>query len=147
MEKKHDSVIATALGAWAESGKQSSVKLSGNSMRPLLKNGSTVVVEHGSDGICFGDIIVFRREGTLVVHRVVRVCRRSGKRLFVTKGDRALKFDPSLLREHDVLGRVVGVAKGEKTVTFQARCWSVVNLLLAIFSLAVGSMRALIERR
>jgi len=57
MEKKHDSVIATALGAWAESGKQSSVKLSGNSMRPLLKNGSTVVVEHGSDGICFGDIM------------------------------------------------------------------------------------------
>lgn len=45
-----------------------------------------------------GAIIVFRRENHWIVHRVVRVFRKAGGPVCITKGDGVSRFDPLLIR-------------------------------------------------
>ena len=60
------------------------------SMRPTLPVGAEVVLTKTSAATLeVGDIITFRApsSGELVTHRIVRVERAAGRRVFVTKGD------------------------------------------------------------
>ena len=146
MKEQIDSMVVAALDAWAKSGKRSLITMSGNSMRPLFRDGSKVVVEHRSTRIRFGDIVLYRRTGSLVAHRVVRIYRKGADLLFLTKGDRALKFDSPLLREDEIVGKVVGKMKGENVVVFQAKYWTPLNFMIAVCSFAIGSLWAVIGR-
>ena len=146
MKKGPVSTIATVLDTWAEHGKRSAIKLAGNSMWPLLGDGSAVVTEHGSKGIHFGNIVVFRHRDTLIAHRVVRVCMKAGKRQYITKGDRSLKYDPQRLDEDKIIGKVVGVVKGAKINTLQTKYWDTIGFLLAVISSCVGSVFAVMKR-
>ena len=138
MDQQSESVVGTALHFWAKRGKRSTVKISGNSMWPLFKDGSTVVVEHGSAGLRFGEIVLFQRGEILIAHRIVRISRRSGRRFFITKGDRSLRYDRQRLEEDHILGRVIGIEKGEAFQSLHTKYWSVIGCILALCSLCIG---------
>jgi signal peptidase I len=63
------------------------------SMTPTLPIGSEVILAKTSAAqLKVGDVITFREptragNGQIITHRIVRIERRAGKRLFVTKGD------------------------------------------------------------
>jgi signal peptidase len=63
----------------------------GGSMAPTIPRGSEVVLRPvRADRLRIGDVITFRKPGgtgTLVTHRIVRIERSDGRRVFVTKGD------------------------------------------------------------
>ncbi|MEM3590456.1 MAG: signal peptidase I [Candidatus Bathyarchaeia archaeon] len=91
----------------------------GGSMLPTYQEGDLVVVQGVSPReIAVGDIIVFKSPPHLadnaIIHRVIGIVERDGKRYFVTKGDNNPapdRFDPLPgIPEDYVIGRVVAQA-------------------------------------
>ena len=57
---------------WKEAGRVVLVKVEGSSMRPLMRPGDTVslCLTDGSE-YKTGDLIAFRQDGNLIVHRLI----------------------------------------------------------------------------
>lgn len=78
----------------------------GTSMEPTLQSGDLVLVikRVSLDDISLGDVIVYRRGRSLIIHRVVRI--EDGT--IITKGDNNLLLDPPV-RFSDVVGKVLEI--------------------------------------
>ena len=106
-----------ALAVWTLTGKRHEIRIAGSSMLPLLREGDTVLVQHGwANRIAFGGIIVFRTGERLVAHRVLRLRHSAEARDYVTRGDNAPALDPSVALA-DVVGRVYAIHRGTYEVT------------------------------
>jgi signal peptidase I len=84
------------------------------SMAPLIHPGNQVLV--GSvpgDEISFGDIIVFKRNESLYVHRVINKRRTPSGLRFVEKGDATYYY--GLVNANQVIGRVTAVRGRQRT--------------------------------
>jgi signal peptidase I len=102
-----------------ECGKSVRIKAFGLSMYPSVVPGSDIVIEPLIiKGLPVpGEIIVFRREGHLVLHRLLSIITSNGKTYYITRGDRnAFRDAPSLIE--NIAGRVVNIetprSKAEK---------------------------------
>jgi signal peptidase I len=88
--------------------------VSTGSMAPLIQPGDRVLMSPVIAGnIRRGDIIVFKRNGSQIVHRVLKKQRTGDSIYFIEKGDSSAicrKFN-----QDDVIGRVSAV-KGKKTL-------------------------------
>ena len=75
----------------------------GRSMLPIIEDGDLLRVEPVDPArLKLGDIVLFRAEGRLKAHRIVR---RKGARFF-TRGDATVEGDGAIERQQ-ILGRVV----------------------------------------
>ena len=96
-------MLDAAMDMIGRAGVRGAVAVDGVSMHPTFAGVERLAVEFSPKGISFGDILVFRQRGTLVVHRLVGKFD-AGARL-KTRGDGTISFDP-WLSENDVVGRV-----------------------------------------
>jgi len=82
------------------------ISVTGGSMSPSLKNGDCVAVRR-EDAYLPGDIVVFRQNGGLTVHRL----------LWQAGGRAVCKGDSNLFREEvsaeDILGKVIEIRSGD----------------------------------
>lgn len=76
------------------------------SMGPTIRTGS-VAVDKEMDNYKEKDIITFRRAKKIITHRVVKIIEQNGENLYQTKGDANKGEDLILVRENDVLGKVL----------------------------------------
>ena len=89
------------------------LRVSGTSMAPTLCPDELVFVEKtGMAEILPGEIVVFARNGRLIVHRVVTKIQNGGESYLVTRGDRARKSDPPVSRS-EFVGRVTHIERGD----------------------------------
>ena len=103
------------------------------SMTPLIRIGDKVKVRTTStEAIGFGDIIVFREEEKLVIHRVVAKGKLERQPFFLQKGDRS-SF-PFRIPAQCVLGTVFEIHKPSRCILLNSRKWRFLNLLLAVRS-------------
>ena len=66
-----------------------SFNMQGYSMYPTLRAGDIGIVEkYNPDDLKTGDIIIFKANGKLVAHRLIKIVNREGIRLFIAKGDK-----------------------------------------------------------
>jgi len=85
------------------------LRVSGDSMAPLIEPGDVVLVRHvNPEDLRRGDLILVEQGGAFLTHRLVA----ADAHLVRTKGDNASHADPPVLPQ-DVLGRVIGVEKGD----------------------------------
>jgi len=103
----------------------------------MLAEGSQVIVEHGGGSAKPGDIVVYFKDNRLISHRVIRIRRKGRDKLYLTKGDSALRFDP-LIRESEVIGIVRRVIRKGNLIDFRIRKWKIMGRVLAICSFMVG---------
>lgn len=103
------------------------------SMAPLIRIGDKVKVNTTSaEAIGFGDIIVFRKEDKLVIHRVVTKGKFDRQPFFLQKGDRS-SF-PSRIPAECVLGKVSEIHKPSRCIRLNSRKGRFLNFLLAVRS-------------
>jgi len=103
------------------------------SMTPLIMIGDKVKVRTTStEAIGFGDIIVFRKEDKLVIHRVVTKGKFDRQIFFLQKGDRS-SF-PSRIPAERVLGKVFEIHKPSRCILLNSRKGRLLNLLFAVRS-------------
>jgi len=109
----------------------------GTSMSPYIKEGDMLLVQHALHPIRLGDVIVFRRAGGLIAHRVVLVRRHGNNRVYQTKGDNTRSFDAPVLQS-SVLGRVVRIQKSDRAISLEKPHIKLLNFVFALFSYAMG---------
>lgn len=101
------------LGAIKEKIKQAgyvSMKLSGHSMYPTIKNEEEIIIEeYKFEDVQINDIIAcyFNNSAHFIIHRVVGIEDIHGKRILITKGDNNDYIDARAVKE----GNFVGIVK------------------------------------
>jgi signal peptidase I len=128
------SVLEVALDAWGRAGQQHLIPISGRSMLPTIHDGDHALVSHGCAGVRPGDVIVFRHEGTLIAHRVLRIERGDDGPTFVTKGDNALQLDPRL-SAGEIVGRVLAIERSGRHTSLNTTTWRILGRLIAVGTL------------
>jgi signal peptidase I len=92
------------------------LRVTGGSMAPGVRPGDTLVVQScGLGEVSAGEIVVYRRTGRLVVHRVTGYAMQSGERHLLTRGDRARGIDLPV-SSMEFLGRVCSLHRDTMTV-------------------------------
>jgi signal peptidase I len=118
---------------------QSWAKVVSDSMYPMIRAGNEVLVEKvTADNINFGDIIVFRRKDDLVVHRVIAKRERLGQPHILEKGDASSQA--SLVPTKEIIGRVITIKNGRKTIATTNRSGRLIQLALASISYLSGHL-------
>lgn len=81
--------------------------IASNSMNPVLKLGDAVLIdkEIEDNELAVGDIIVYAKEGEIIVHRIIEIVNDDGK-IYYTKGDNNRVEDNILLTLDDINGKV-----------------------------------------
>ena len=132
---------STIIDLWNDLNKKNKVSwlpvLSG-SMAPLLQIGDKVLIRSiKPDEIKFGDIIVFKDDDRLVVHRVIRKYPPGGCEgfTFLQKGDATTTIKIS--SEEDVVGKVVSINKNGRVIDQNKGIWKFYNVFITLFSTLV----------
>ncbi len=107
-------MLDAAVDLIGKAGHLGSLAVTGFSMLPTFARVERLAVEFSPTGLAFGDVLVFRQRGVLVVHRLVQRQERGGSLRLRTRGDGTISFDPWVDPE-SVIGRVVAVGYGGGT--------------------------------
>jgi hypothetical protein len=103
-------------------------------MRPILDGVDRVRARLGGTSVRRGDIVLFHREGRLIVHRVVGRCT-AGVR---TRGDACRGFDPEILPERQILGVATQLLGAGRPIDLDGAGASILRPFLAAVSSAAG---------
>jgi polysaccharide export outer membrane protein len=110
------------------------VPVTGDSMSPVLRTGDTIYVEPvKAVDLSVGDILVYKTEGNMVAHRLVRILSKHGRCMFLTKGDTFSHVD-NPLKESDLIGRVYAAEKLGMKLHMRKGIFSIVNRLSYLLS-------------
>lgn len=147
------SVLDGAVELMGRCGRGGAMRVQGASMRPTLEPGAVLQVDFAPARLRFGDLVIVRREGFLVVHRLVsRAGRARPGRKLRTRGDGRLELDPAFDAAR-VVGRVTGVLREGGWRSLEgvgprayARCIAAHDLLWAAAGSAVGRLERLLAR-
>jgi hypothetical protein len=83
------------------------------SMVPLIRPGDRVfIIFTGAENIKFGDILLFKRDGEFIVHRVLRTWRTPRVRYFLEEGD--ARHQLGLVSAGKIIGRVTLVKRSNR---------------------------------
>jgi signal peptidase I len=123
----------TVLAAWKKGGRERSVKITGSSMQPLIKEGDTItfVPLRNADSLKTGDIAVFQRGTGLIAHRIIGKSIAAGTVYFTERGDNM--FSPAPVPAHDIIGRVTKIESGRSVVHLDVWYWSIMNRALGYY--------------
>ncbi|HLK59094.1 MAG TPA: S24/S26 family peptidase [Chthonomonadaceae bacterium] len=93
--------LAALCALWQNGEQEVWITLKGNSMLPTLPPGTRLRLRCHLRDIEIGSIIVYRREESLIVHRLQAVLldAETGERKFVCKGDGNRSLDPPVPEE------------------------------------------------
>jgi len=103
-------------------------------MRPILDGVDRVRARLGAGLVRRGDIVLFQRDGRLIVHRVVGRTA-AGVR---TRGDACRGFDPDLLPEERILGVATHLLGAERPIELDGAGAGLLRPFLAAVSSAAG---------
>jgi len=109
----------------------------GTSMHPTIRHGDVITVEPMEPSILKGrDIILYRRQGDFIAHRIVKIEERDGGGLtFIVRGDASVTCDAPVKPEH-ILGKVVCLERDNHIInpySLRIRLWAMLYLLLVRF--------------
>lgn len=137
-----DAYLKTVFDIWSERGEKSTCSITGNCMSPMIRDGDSLVIEHGNQDVHMGDVVVYGALGKFYSHRIVRIEYRGGKESFLLKGDRSSVFDLPISRDQ-ILGKVIEVRGPNRYICLNSVFWKYLNYLLSIRSyIAVKRLNA-----
>jgi len=122
---------------WSEASERTACTLQGNCMPPILREGDSLLIQHGTGPVRVGDVVVFVEREALVVQRVVRVDKRDGRNEFLVKADQRTSFHGPITRDQ-ILGRVVEARGSNGHLRFDSALWRKLNYALALRSYISG---------
>lgn len=110
-----------------EEGNQIRVKPQGYSMYPLLVPGRDEVVIEQEDPsrLHRGDIVLFRREGSILV--LHRICRRRGDNFFMVGDNQKLVEGPIGITQ--IKGKVTTLIRGGRTISAENRLYRIYSFI------------------
>lgn len=93
------------------SGEVFFLEASGFSMWPFVRDGEKLIVRKTLiEDLEVGEIILYRAQGKLVCHRLVRKIKKDDEYLLYSRGDNSLSL-PELVAKDKFLGKVAGILR------------------------------------
>jgi signal peptidase I len=114
------------------------LRVSGGSMTPWIRSGDFIFIRRFDFAkIAAGDVVVFQRNGLLVIHRAIRRVQKSASEkvahLLITKGDGTDDADvPVSAAEY--LGRATRIHRGRRHIDLESFTQRLLGRLLARIS-------------
>lgn len=143
-------LVLAAVELMGRAGRNGTVLVQGESMRPTLHPGQMLAVEFSPDVTARGDMLVFRQGDALLVHRVVgQAPPLGGRPRLRTRGDGVLTLDPPVDLDR-VVALVVAFEDGEQWRSTRHRVARAYAWCLAwhdLFWAAVGVVLRRLEQR
>lgn len=103
----------------------------GSSMFPWLRPGDILwVCWTDFRQVSPGMVVLFAREGRLIVHRVIRKRATASGPALITKGDFVPRADAPVMPD-ELLGRVAWIQRGQRRIDLESRPKKVWGLLFA----------------
>ena len=133
-------MLDAAVDLLGRAGQQGVVEVQGASMMPTFRDVPRVAVEFEVGDPSFGDVLVFRQRGILVVHRLIGRGRR-----YRMRGDGTIGFDP-WLEPSDVVGRVLALEQGERWIDVRGPLARLYGRAVAFHNLFWGGLGAALAR-
>lgn len=119
------------MDLWKKAGRTIDVKIEGSSMLPLIRPGDTVsLCLIDGDELKTGNLIAFRQDEGLIVHRFIKQRKINNSLWLCQKGDNLSGW--SWLPEDDVLGRVESIRGRGKVIDMNTRPWTWINRVMGI---------------
>lgn len=94
------------------------LKVTGASMMPSIWPGDVITVRRNTTNLQPGQVVLYRREGRLVAHRITRV---QGD-LISTRGD-SLPCDDPPIYTPDIIGQVISLIRDGRRVHLKRSVW------------------------
>jgi len=142
-------VLDAAVELMGRSGRLGTVRVRGTSMEPTLHERDVVAVDFAAGRPLRGDLLLFRQDELLIVHRFLGRGRRRGRPPYYrARGDGRIRLDPPVAPER-VVGRVVALDDGSGWRSLRGAAARVYARLLAWHDLgwaAVGVAARATER-
>ena len=110
-----NSVADVLFDVWNETQKESTFRVSGRSMCPLIEPGNKVIIRHSRAGIKPGMLIAFRQNNRIIVHRVLRKYSGQDETVYLSRGDHNRHLDPRI-RESEIVGKVISIERNDKRI-------------------------------
>lgn len=85
-----------------------------------------------------GDIIVYKGNGKMIAHRLMRKIKAKEGYLFVTKGDAFFSYDRPISSDA-IMGRVIKIKKRYLSICLEGISGRVINLIMFFISLSKAS--------
>lgn len=136
-------------------GNSFKIRVNGGSMSPVLRTGDMIYVGPvKADELAAGDIILFKRAGDLVAHRLIKkigtatVFSSNNGRcpyFFLTKGD-TFPYPDDRIEGKDIIGRVYAVEKHGRMLDLRKGTFSVLNKLAHKLSPLTAILYGVIRR-
>ena len=85
------------------------IAIASGSMSPKIKRGDVVIIDQKIKDykkIEVGEVIAYKKENYIIVHRVVKKLDSNGKTVFYTKGDANKEMDSIVIEENMIIGVV-----------------------------------------
>lgn len=82
------------------------VSIASNSMKDTISRGYAVIIEQTND-IKLYDIIEYRLDKIVIVHRVISIDKTKDGYLYTTKGDNNNNSDKDKVKEEQIIGKVI----------------------------------------
>ena len=126
-------------------------EVKGFCMWPFLRDGQKILVKKtiGPD-FCTGDLVLYRADGRLFCHRLLRKEKNNGNWLFYCRPDTSSGAGGDPVTENMVEGKVVGLIAGSKMVNLETpsrRLLAIAILfLLAPIVTAIGKLYMALKR-
>jgi signal peptidase I len=121
------------------------IRVQGCSMLPWVRPGDIAVFRKVSaEEIRCGDILLFRRENRIFVHRKVERFTWGGRNFIVTKGDANPHAD-GVIAIPEILGRVERIYRAGRRIEFHSRERRTLNVLIARISSRTRFWAALVD--
>lgn len=107
------------------------LRVSGRSMFPWIRPGDVLFICQAElHQVLSGNVVVFVREGRLVVHRVIQKCGTPSEPLLVTKGDAVADADAPV-SSVELLGCVAAIYRGGRRINLDTVRQAALGRLLA----------------
>jgi len=107
-------LVLAAVDLLGRAGRDATVRVRGDSMRPTLRPGQLLAVEFSAEELAVGDLLLFRQGDSLLVHRLLGDARPlDGQRRLRTRGDGVATLDPAVDLER-VVGRVTAIEDSDR---------------------------------
>lgn len=121
--------IASLIFLMHEANREVSLDVKGNSMLPFLAQGDRVTVcPVRPEELSMGDVLLFRQNGQLIVHRLVGKKRIGAAYLYCQKGDNLSGW--SWISGEDIIGRVTSFGHSDAKADMAASPWRWINFLM-----------------
>lgn len=137
MKMISETYLSAVFNLRAEIGEKTTCSISGNCMSPMIREGDSLVIEHGNQDFRVGDVVVYGSPGKFYAHRIVRIKDRGERRSFLLKGDRGNTFDDPITGDQ-ILGKVIEVRGSNGHICFNSFFWKYLNYILSICSYIYG---------